>query len=73
MPSAQHNESPVEAPALERLLRKEQVAAWLNVSPRTVSYWAWTGKLLSVRTPGGQYRFRPSDVAAHLAQAEVAV
>lgn len=42
-----------------------------NVSPRTVTYWAWTGKLASVRTPGGQYRFRQSVVDAHLAQEEV--
>jgi excisionase family DNA binding protein len=68
VPSAHHSESPAE----ECLLRKEQVAAVFNVSPRTVTYWAWTGKLASVRTPGGQYRFRPSVIAARLAQAEAA-
>lgn len=53
-------------PSEEYLLRPEQVAARFNVSPRTVTYWAWRGKLPFVRTPGGQYRFRPSDVDAQV-------
>ncbi|GAA3551076.1 BldC family transcriptional regulator [Nonomuraea rosea] len=44
----------------ETLLRPDQVAKVFNVSPRTVSLWAWTGRLPSVRTPGGHYRFHPS-------------
>lgn len=51
---------------LESLLRREQVAAVFRVSPRTVTDWARTGKLQSIRTPGGQHRFRQSDVAARL-------
>lgn len=57
---------------LERLLRPEQVAAVFNVSPRTVTYWAWTRKLPSVRTPGGQYRFRQSVVDAAVAETKEA-
>ena len=73
MPTAHHELGPAEAPTRERLLRKEEVAAVFNVSPRTVTYWAWTGRLASVRTPGGQYRYRQSVVDAHLAETEVAV
>jgi excisionase family DNA binding protein len=57
----------------EVLLRPDQVAKVFNVSPRTVTYWAWTGRLPSVKTPGGHYRFRPADLDALLASpAEVA-
>lgn len=56
----------------ERLLRPEQVAAVFNVSPRTVTYWAWCKRLPSVRTPGGQYRFRQSDVDAAVAETKAA-
>lgn len=63
MPSARISTAESVAPQ-ECLLRPEQVAVRFNVSPRTVTYWAWRGKLPSVRTPGGQYRFRPSDVNA---------
>lgn len=57
----------------DSLLRPDQVAAVFNVSVRTVTYWAWTGKLPAIKTPGGHYRFRLADVAARLASpAEVA-
>jgi excisionase family DNA binding protein len=58
------------SPLSEPLLRRDEVARFFNVSPRTVSYWAWTGKLPSVRTLGGQYRFRPADIAALVTTAE---
>jgi excisionase family DNA binding protein len=37
-----------------------------NVAPRTVTAWARSGRFPSTRTPGGQYRFRESDVDALL-------
>lgn len=53
-------------PARERLLTREEVAEVFNVSPRTVTEWARSGRFPSTRTPGGQYRFRESDVDAQL-------
>lgn len=47
---------------LERLLTRGEVAKVLRVCARTVTSWAYTGKLQSVRTPGGQYRYRETDV-----------
>lgn len=39
------------------LLRTADVAALFHVSPRTVSEWARRGRVPSVRTPGGQWRY----------------
>lgn len=39
-----------------------KVAATLGVSVGTVRNWDAAGKLPSVRTPGGQRRFRASDL-----------
>ena len=50
----------------DALLRPDQVAKMFNVSVRTVTYWAWTGRLPAVKTPGGHYRFRPVDVYPRL-------
>lgn len=47
---------------LERLLTRGEVAKVLRVCARTVTSWAYTGKLQSIRTPGGQYRYRQTDV-----------
>lgn len=48
------------------LLRSHQVAVAFGVSERTLINWAASGKLPSVRTVGGQFRFRQEDVAALL-------
>lgn len=50
----------------KRLLRTRDVAEEYDVTPETVMEWARTGKLPSIRTPGGQYRFRSNDVEALL-------
>jgi excisionase family DNA binding protein len=46
------------------LLPIGQVAAIFNVSVKTVRNWEDAGKLAAIRTPGGQRRFRRSDVLA---------
>jgi excisionase family DNA binding protein len=51
-----------EAPEHEELLTPAEVAKMFNVDPKTVSRWANTGRLGSVRTPGGHRRFRASEV-----------
>lgn len=50
----------------ERLLLTEEVAVLFRVVPKTINRWAATGRLTSVRTPGGHRRFRESDVRALL-------
>lgn len=44
------------------VLTPRQVAARFAVTPETVARWADDGKLPSFRTPGGQRRYRRSDV-----------
>jgi excisionase family DNA binding protein len=50
------------------LLSTGQVAALLQVDPRTVGRWSDTGRLDAVRTLGGHRRFDASQVDALLAQ-----
>ena len=50
----------------DRLLTAAEVAALFRVEKVTVGRWARSGRLPSVRTPGGQRRFRAADVAALL-------
>ncbi len=45
-----------------KLMRPGEVALVLQVSRRTVSDWARTGKLPFILTPGGHRRFRARDV-----------
>jgi excisionase family DNA binding protein len=52
----------------EPLLTPGEVAQLFRVHPKTVSRWATTGRLRSLRTPGGHRRFRESDVRALLAE-----
>lgn len=54
----------------ERLLRPEEVADMFGYQPKTVVGWAKRGLLRFIRTPGGQYRFRPADVDDLLAMAD---
>ena len=54
----------------EQLLTPREVAALFRVSPKTVSRWAITGKLTSIRTLGGHRRFPKSEVLALIGRAE---
>lgn len=51
---------------MERLLMPIEVAHLFRVKVTTVNKWARAGKLPSRWTPGGQRRFRASDVEALL-------
>lgn len=44
------------------LLTPGEVAKLFRVDPKTVTRWARTGKLASLRTPGGHRRFREEEV-----------
>ncbi len=46
----------------EALLTPGEVATLFGVDPTTVSNWAKSGKLQSLRTLGGHRRFRAADV-----------
>lgn len=50
----------------DRLLTPGEVASMFRVEPKTVTRWAASGRLASIRTPGGHRRFRESDVRALL-------
>lgn len=55
------------------LMTTAEVATLARVNPATVSRWAESGKLpTALRLPGGQRRFRRSDVDRLLAPAEAA-
>lgn len=46
----------------ENLLTPREVAKRFAVDPKTVTRWARTGKLPSIKTPGGHRRYRESVV-----------
>jgi excisionase family DNA binding protein len=48
------------------LLTPGEVATLFRVDPKTVTRWAKTGRLDSIRTPGGHRRFRETEVRALL-------
>lgn len=50
----------------EELLTPAEVARLFRVSPSTVTRWAKTGRLATVRTLGGHHRFRAAEVYALL-------
>jgi len=50
----------------ERLLTPGEVAALFRVDPKTVTRWAASGRITSIRTPEGHRRFRESEVRALL-------
>ncbi len=56
-------------PEEEQLLTPAEVAALFRVAPKTVTRWAQSGKLASIRTLGGHRRYRASDVRALLGAA----
>ena len=51
----------------EPLLTPQQVAALFRVDPKTVTRWAASGRIGSIRTPGGHRRFGESEITALLA------
>jgi excisionase family DNA binding protein len=48
--------------ASERLLTPGEVATLFRVDPKTVTRWAASGRISSIRTPGGHRRFREAEV-----------
>jgi len=42
----------------DRLLTPGEVAALFRVDPKTVTRWAASGRISSIRTPGGHRRYR---------------
>ena len=56
----------------EQLLTPGEVARMFRVDPKTVTRWAVSGRIGSIRTPGGHRRFRASEVDGLLAKTTVA-
>ena len=54
-------------PHYEPLLTPGQVATMFNVNPKTVTRWADSGQLTSIRTLGGHRRYRESEIRELLA------
>lgn len=50
----------------EELLTPSEVAKLFRVDPKTVTRWAKSGKLSSIRTLGGHRRYRATEVRALL-------
>ena len=50
----------------EVLLTPAEVASLFRVDPKTVTRWAKSGKLTSIRTLGGHRRYKESEVKARL-------
>lgn len=59
-----------EPVAVAELLTPSEVAEMFRVDTKTVSRWANSGKLPSIRTLGGHRRFRRADVLAAQRRAE---
>lgn len=57
---------PKPEPKPDDLLKPGEVAAQFRVDVKTASRWARSGKVSSVRTPGGQVRFRRDVIDALL-------
>lgn len=49
----------------DKLLTPVEVAKLLLVDPKTVTRWARTGKLRSIRTPGGHRRYSRAEVEGY--------
>lgn len=49
----------------DKLLTPAEVAALLHVDVRTVTRWARTGKLRSIRTPGGHRRYSRAEIEGY--------
>lgn len=57
----------------ETLLTPAEVASLFRVDPKTVTRWAKSGKLSSIRTLGGHRRYRESEVRGLLTTGTVEV
>lgn len=55
------------AEEVEPLMTTAELAVIFKCDPKTISRWVTSGKLASIRTPGGRHRFKESDVRALLA------
>jgi excisionase family DNA binding protein len=62
------NGEPVQSHDKEPLLTPSEVAAMFRVNPKTVTRWARSGKISTIRTLGGHRRYRASEVREALAQ-----
>lgn len=47
---------------METLLKISEAARLLGVQPQTLRAWDEQGKLIAIRTPGGQRSYRLSDI-----------
>ena len=56
------NFTPLSSSNQEKLLTPAEVAALFRVDPKTVTRWAKSGKLTSIRTLGGHRRYKESEV-----------
>ena len=62
-PHTTSNKLPRSAPEPDpKFLSRRDVAQLFGVSLSTVTRWARTGLLRTVRTPGGHYRYRVEDI-----------
>jgi excisionase family DNA binding protein len=65
------HQSPRPAPSTASFLRSAEVAAILQVSPKTIARWAQQGRLRCQRTVGGHRRYPEPEIrklAASLVQ-----
>ncbi|MBA3420255.1 MAG: BldC family transcriptional regulator [Geodermatophilaceae bacterium] len=60
-------------PSSESLLTPAEVASLFRVDPKTVTRWAKSGKLSSIRTLGGHRRYREAEVRVLLSTGTVDV
>ena len=59
---SQSNLSHLSMSGQENLLTPAEVASLFRVDPKTVTRWAKSGKLTSIRTLGGHRRYKESEV-----------
>ena len=59
-----HHQSPRPAPSTASFLQSAEVAAILQVSPKTVARWAQQGRLPCQRTLGGHRRYPEPETRA---------
>lgn len=52
----------------DRLMTPGEVATLFRVDPKTVTRWAASDRITSIKTPGGHRRFRESEIRRLLAE-----